>query len=180
MSWRPSIQISTERHKEPDTKLTKSEIDAIREDLEDAKYTKLKKIVDTIRSSLINSYFNKELDAIEGGITGKKQNTLSHITSNIHALLDKMTPTGQSGGAKTNGNFRYHSVQLHTFSANGHQKTRKNIVKVNGTKGTKSVHIYDSAKKRKTYKNTKPLTAQEIRNIRRGNRLVLKLRTPYG
>ena len=62
--------------------------------------------------------------------------------------------------------FHYRSEQVHAFVANGHKKTRKNVVEVKGNKGYKRVEEYDSNKKRKTRKVTKPLTKKEIANIR--------------
>ena len=64
--------------------------------------------------------------------------------------------------------FHYRSVQVHSFVANGKRVTRKNVVTVNGKKGTKTVHTYDSTKAKKTRKNTKALTAKEVSNIRKG------------
>ena len=62
----------------------------------------------------------------------------------------------------------YRSVQVHSFASNGKRMTRKNVVTVNGKKGKKTVHTYDSTKPKKTRKNTKALSAKEIANIRKG------------
>ena len=69
---------------------------------------------------------------------------------------------------ETDTKFHFHSKQIHAFIKNGERKTRKNIVTVNGKKGKKSVEIYDSTKKRKTYRNSKALSKKEITNIRKG------------
>lgn len=167
MSWRHTLKLNTDKHKEPDTRLTKAEVDAIRETIGDASRTDLKKLVDKIRDSLLNPYYNKELDSIEGGIDGDEQDTLPHIRSNIRGLLGKMTLTSQSGG-KSDHTFHFKSVQIHGTVVNGRRKTRKNTVRVNGSKGEKKIEIFDSSKKRKTYTNSKKLSAKEIANIRRG------------
>jgi hypothetical protein len=158
MSWRPKLNVNTAHHKEPDTRFTKADIEHILEKVDSAERSELKSILDTVRKSLLNEYYNQELDILEGSLKSKKEITLVRIRYVIKSLLDKMTPTGA---------FRFHSTQFHAFSTNGQRKTRKNIVKVNGKKGTKRVEIYNSVK-RKTYRNSKKLTAKEIANIRRG------------
>lgn len=61
--------------------------------------------------------------------------------------------------------FKYHSVQIHTSVINGKKQTRRNIVKVNGKKGVKTVAVSNG---KKTRRNTKKLSAREISNIRKG------------
>lgn len=168
MPWRSALKIDTDQHKEPDTRLTKSDIGNILEQLDDADRTEILSILHTIREKLINTYFEKELDTLEGELKSQKEMTLVRIRSVIKGLLDKMTLIPQSGGAKKGHNFQFHSVQVHAVLTNGRRKTRKNIVSVKGSKGQKKVEIYDSSKKRKTFKNSKRLTAAEIANIRRG------------
>lgn len=62
--------------------------------------------------------------------------------------------------------FKFRSHQVHHVQANGHRRTRRNIVRVHGTKGTKVVEIHDS-KHGKT-RRSKALTRKEIQNIKKG------------
>lgn len=63
---------------------------------------------------------------------------------------------------KRTGN--YHSEQTHIEYVNGKQKERRQIVDINGNKGTKTVIIIHNGKKQKS---TKPLSAKEISCIRK-------------
>ncbi len=58
----------------------------------------------------------------------------------------------------------YHSEQTHIEFVNGVKQERRQIVDVNGTKGTKIVIITRNGK---TKKSTKPLSAKEIECIRK-------------
>lgn len=62
--------------------------------------------------------------------------------------------------------FKFHSHQVHHVQANGHRRTRRNIVRVNGSKGTKIIETHDS-KHGKT-RRAKALTRKEIKNIKSG------------
>lgn len=63
---------------------------------------------------------------------------------------------------KRTGN--YHSEQTHIEYVNGKQKERRQIVDINGNKGTKTVIVTRNGKKQKS---AKPLSAKEISCIRR-------------
>ena len=59
---------------------------------------------------------------------------------------------------------RYHSEQTHIEFVNRVKQERRQIVDVNGTKGTKTVIITRNGN---TKKSTKPLSAKEIECIRK-------------
>ena len=59
---------------------------------------------------------------------------------------------------------RYHSEQTHIEFVNGVRQERRQIVDVNGTKGTKTVIVTRNSN---TKKSTKPLSAKEIGCIRK-------------
>lgn len=160
------LSIGTSEHETPDTKFTQSEIDALVEEINDADRAGMTPILEKILEHQINPYHKRELDGFLEMLENEKFK-LREIKSATKGVLMKITPTNHKGGASSS-KFHYRSEQVHAFMANGHKKTRKNIVIVNGTKGFKRVEEYDSNKKRKTYKNSKKLSAKEISNIRRG------------
>jgi hypothetical protein len=160
-----SLTLDTSEHNSPSTRFTKKQLEGLSDDLEDADRAQIGTILQRLRESLLNPYYETEIDRLIEMLSNDKFK-LREIRSTTQGILMKLVPSTQKGGG---GNqFHYTSVQIHSFISNGKRKTRKNVVRVNGKKGTKSMHTYNSSKKRKTFKTSKRLTATEIANIRRG------------
>lgn len=159
------LRIDTSHHIEPNTRFTKSELEALADEIDKADRKHMETILEKIMDHQINEYHKRELNGLLGMVQSEKFK-LQEIKSTTKGILLKITPA--SGGAKGASTFHFRSTQIHGFMANGHRKTRKNVVVVNGNTGHKKVEIYDSKRKGKTYKNTKRLSKKEITYIRRG------------
>jgi hypothetical protein len=164
-----SLRINTTEHKEPDTRLTKNEIDDLVDEIDDADRAKMTPILKKVLDNQINEYHKTEMNGFLKMLENEKFK-LREIKSASKGLLMKLVPSHkQKGGMPPAApKFHYRSVQVHSFASNGKRMTRKNIVTVNGKRGTKTVHTFDSTKPKKTRKNTKKLTRKEISNIHKG------------
>lgn len=162
------LSLDVGSHKEADIDLSRKELDALGDRVEEASRKELEGIVDTLRKKLKNPYQDRELNMLQGQLENREYK-LEEIRSTLLGFLMKIAASDLKGGAVGGApKFKFHSVQVHGIMTNGRRKTRKNVVSVDGKKGEKRVEIYDSTKKRKTYKNSKKLSAKEIANIRRG------------
>jgi ribosomal protein L29 len=160
--------LNTGPNREAKTRLTKEELDSMDTRIKGASREELSKLLKEIKKSLLNPYFEREVNQLEGMVENEKFK-LPELISTTRGLLMKLSShENHKGGMAPTHKFHFHSVQVHGVMVNGRRKTRKNIVQVNGTKGEKRVEVYDSSKKRKTYKNSKKLSVREIANIRRG------------
>lgn len=167
---RMSLRINTRDHKEPDTHLTKAEIEDIADEIDEADRVEMSKLLEKVLDNQLNEYHKTEINGFLTMLKNEKFK-LREIKSASKGLLMKLVPSQkQKGGMAANASkFHYRSIQVHSFAANGKRMTRKNIVTVNGKKGTKTVHTYDSTKpKKRTRKNSKALTPKEVANIRKG------------
>jgi hypothetical protein len=158
------LQINAAAHATPDTRYTKQQMADLEDRIVDAPRDQLPEIIEEILAHQLNEYHVRELRNL-AHYAEKPSYKLSEIKSALRGVLMKLTPSGQTGGSSSA--FRFRSVQVHGTMKNGKRKTRTNTVVVKGSKGTKTVEIHDSTKKRKTYRSTKRLTAREISNIKR-------------
>jgi hypothetical protein len=161
------LHINTGTPKEPDTRLTKAELDDLTDEIDEADHDQMTPILKKVLEHQINEYHKTEVNGFLKMLENKKFK-LREIKSASKGLLMKLVPSPEQKGGKPAHKFHYRSVQVHSVMTNGKRMTRKNVVALNGKKGTKTVHTYDSTKAKKTRKNTKPLTAKEISNIRKG------------
>jgi hypothetical protein len=92
----------------------------------------------------------------------KKQRTRKQSVHSITPFTMLLNSPASFGSVKRTG--KYHSEQTHIEFVNGVRQERRQIVDVNGNKGTKIVIITRNGK---TKKSIKPLSAKEIECIRK-------------
>jgi hypothetical protein len=97
-------------------------------------------------------------------VTKKSPSTNMKQSISPLMLLSMQMPTMNMTPSVRQRTGRYHSEQTHIEFVNGVKQERRQIVDVNGSKGTKTVII---TRNDKTKKSTKPLSAKEIGCIRK-------------